>query len=100
MGYHKEAESLSLKHSPRKESNDAVGILGIGSLWGISSVGRAPALQAGGRRVVACILHQLCGCKLTENGEFWELVSGVRLPLPAPIKLNYKEESFNYGIHL
>lgn len=28
----------------------------------------------------------ICGCKLTVNGEFWELVSGVQLPLPAPIR--------------
>ena len=28
--------------------------------WGISSAGRAPALQAGGRRFDPVILHHLC----------------------------------------
>ena len=31
--------------------------------WGISSAGRAPALQAGGRRFDPVILHQLLNVK-------------------------------------
>src|ERR1700733_13366043 len=45
--------------------------------WGISSAGRAPALQAGGRRFDPVILHQSSMrsvlCKKTQNVSHWRL---------------------------
>src|SRR5690625_6432533 len=39
----------------------------------ISSAGRAPALQAGGRRFKSCILHHLC--RSSSNGRATDLYS-------------------------
>ena len=61
LRYHKEAGHRVLKRSPRKEPNNAVGNLGIGS----------------------------CGCKLAVNGVVWDHALGVRLPLPAPVVKNW-----------
>ena len=60
--HQKEAEHQVLKHSPPKESNNAVGSLGIGSFYGdVAQFGRAPALHAGGRGFDACHLHHFKG---------------------------------------
>ena len=48
--YHQDVELRAQKHSPRKESNDAVD-LGIGSLWGISSVWESACLARRRSRV-------------------------------------------------
>jgi hypothetical protein len=48
----------------------------LGSTWGHSSVGRAPALQAGGRRFDPVCLHQFAGVdNETSSGKIHELLA-------------------------
>jgi hypothetical protein len=55
-------------------------------MWGISSAGRAVALQAIGQRFDPVILHQIYGAIVYRLGhQVFILRSGVRFPVALPI---------------
>ena len=64
--YHQEAEGRPLKRSPRKEPNDAVGILGIGSLWGCSITGITLVLHTRNRSSI------LRGSTMSRCSSVWQ----------------------------
>ena len=59
LRYHKEAEGQPLKRSPRKEPNDAVGSLGIGSYLSVAQLGRASGLGPEGRGFKSHLLDHM-----------------------------------------
>ena len=84
--YHQEAEGRPLKRSPRKEPNDAVGNLGIGSYLSVAQFGRASGLGPEGRGFKSHLLDQW-GCygfdgreSRSERARKW-----VRLPPTPPL---------------
>lgn len=59
--HHKEAGHRVLKRSPRKEPNDAVGNLGIGSYLRVAQFGSASDLGSEGRGFKSHLVDQLSG---------------------------------------
>jgi hypothetical protein len=65
--------SAGLERTPDKREVDGSSpfrpiLILISTIWGLSSAGRAPALQAGGHRFDPVSLHwQKCQCSYLEN---------------------------------